>query len=108
MATRRIDLEENLSRPKSDIRSADVEIPEKAGAENRIISEALHPVPPGTVSSTDPSPFARTEKAGPGGAESRETRIAQAAYHRAERRGFAAGEEMDDWLAAEREIDRQS
>jgi hypothetical protein len=32
-------------------------------------------------------------------------RIAEAAYHRAERRGFAPGNELDDWLAAEREVD---
>jgi hypothetical protein len=30
--------------------------------------------------------------------------IAEAAYLRAARRGFAPGGEMDDWLAAEREI----
>lgn len=38
---------------------------------------------------------------------SREARIAEAAYWRAERRGFTAGHELDDWLAAEREIDGQ-
>jgi hypothetical protein len=31
--------------------------------------------------------------------------IAQAAYYRAERRGFAAGHEAEDWLAAESEVD---
>jgi hypothetical protein len=31
--------------------------------------------------------------------------IAEAAYLRAERRGFVNGGEMDDWLAAEAEID---
>jgi hypothetical protein len=31
--------------------------------------------------------------------------IAEAAYLRAERRGFANGSETDDWLAAEAEID---
>jgi hypothetical protein len=31
--------------------------------------------------------------------------IATAAYYRAERRGFAPGGEVEDWLAAEREID---
>lgn len=30
--------------------------------------------------------------------------IAQAAYYRAERRGFEPGHEMEDWLAAERDI----
>ena len=37
--------------------------------------------------------------------ESREARIAEAAYWRAERRGFVAGQELDDWLAAEKEVD---
>lgn len=41
----------------------------------------------------------------PSFSESREARIAEAAYWRAERRGFTAGQELDDWLAAEREID---
>ena len=31
-------------------------------------------------------------------------RIAEAAYYRAERRGFAPGGETEDWLAAEAEI----
>jgi DUF2934 family protein len=31
--------------------------------------------------------------------------IAEAAYLRAERRGFAAGREDEDWLAAEAEVD---
>jgi hypothetical protein len=41
----------------------------------------------------------------PSFSESREARIAEAAYWRAERRGFTAGQELDDWLAAEKEID---
>ena len=36
---------------------------------------------------------------------SREARIALAAYERAERRGFEPGYDLDDWLAAEREVD---
>jgi len=39
--------------------------------------------------------------------ESREARIAEQAYWRAERRGFAPGHELEDWLHAEREIDSQ-
>jgi hypothetical protein len=31
--------------------------------------------------------------------------ISEAAYWRAERRGFEPGHEMDDWFAAEAEID---
>jgi hypothetical protein len=38
--------------------------------------------------------------------EERRRMIAEAAYYRALRRGFAAGGEMDDWLAAEREINQ--
>ncbi len=30
--------------------------------------------------------------------------IAEAAYYRAERRGFAPGSELEDWLAAEIEV----
>jgi hypothetical protein len=36
----------------------------------------------------------------------RHRQIAEAAYFKAQRRGFAAGRELDDWLAAEQEIDR--
>jgi len=36
----------------------------------------------------------------------REEMIRTAAYLRAERRGFAPGAEVEDWLEAEREIDR--
>mgnify|MGYP005749557533 CR=1 FL=1 len=37
--------------------------------------------------------------------EDRQQMIAEAAYLRAERRGFAAGDPVEDWLAAEREVD---
>ena len=40
----------------------------------------------------------------PGEAQ-RKTMIAEAAYYRAERRGFAPGMALEDWLAAEQEID---
>ena len=38
-------------------------------------------------------------------ADARHTMIAEAAYLRAERRGFAPGHETEDWLAAEIEVD---
>jgi hypothetical protein len=38
-------------------------------------------------------------------AEARRAMIAERAYLRAERRGFAPGREAEDWLAAEVEID---
>jgi hypothetical protein len=40
------------------------------------------------------------------GAEARSQMIAEAAYYLAESRGFAPGYELEDWLAAETEIDR--
>ncbi len=41
----------------------------------------------------------------PSYSDSREARIAERAYWRAERRGFEPGRELDDWLEAEREVD---
>jgi hypothetical protein len=38
-------------------------------------------------------------------AEERYQLIAKAAYYRAEHRGFVPGAELEDWLAAEAEID---
>ena len=43
----------------------------------------------------------------PSFSENREARIAEAAYWRAERRGFGGGQELDDWLAAEKEVDEE-
>jgi hypothetical protein len=40
-------------------------------------------------------------------AEERQSMIAQAAYFRAERRNFAPGHEVEDWVAAEGEVDRK-
>jgi DUF2934 family protein len=40
-------------------------------------------------------------------AEERLSMIAQAAYYRAERRNFAPGHELEDWVAAEGEVDRK-
>jgi hypothetical protein len=37
--------------------------------------------------------------------EARRSLIAETAYLRAERRGFAPGQETEDWLAAEAEVD---
>lgn len=39
------------------------------------------------------------------GPEDRYRLIAEAAYHRAQKRGFAAGGEVQDWLEAEAEVD---
>jgi hypothetical protein len=39
--------------------------------------------------------------------EGRRRKVAEAAYYRAEARGFATGYELQDWLDAEAEIDRK-
>ena len=85
--------------------------------------------PPRTTksdSASKPSPTGKAEKPGgdleagavikdsslerreiPSYSDTREARIAEAAYWRAERRGFAPGGELEDWLQAERELDEQ-
>jgi hypothetical protein len=51
--------------------------------------------------------IARAEPASPRfvGPEQRAALIAEAAYFRAEKRGFRPGHETEDWLAAEAEVD---
>lgn len=49
------------------------------------------------------SPGLRAQEARPDLEEHRR-RVAEAAYYRAERRGFESGHEEEDWLEAEREI----
>ena len=39
-------------------------------------------------------------------AKQRHHRISEAAYYRSQQRGFEPGREHDDWLEAEREVDR--
>ena len=39
--------------------------------------------------------------------DERRRRIEESAYYRAERRGFAPGHEEEDWLEAEKEVDRK-
>jgi hypothetical protein len=103
VATRRIDLENTLPRqPKS----GPAEKPERESTGNRVARHSVEPVAPSRSSSIDPSPFSKPQV--PESGESREERIARAAYQRAERRGFAPGQEVEDWLAAEREIDGES
>jgi len=39
--------------------------------------------------------------------EERRNMVARAAYFRAERRNFAPGQELQDWIAAEADVDRE-
>lgn len=54
---------------------------------------------------TDAEPAVAPTAAAALSPEERHRRIAEAAYLRAAARGFAPGHELDDWLAAERELD---
>jgi hypothetical protein len=68
---------------------------------------------PGTPESRAPSAEPKRPRAARGkipardpvSAEDRRAMIAEAAYLRAEGRGFAPGHETEDWLAAELEVD---
>jgi hypothetical protein len=86
MAARRIDLENTLNRD-----------PGAAGL-------AVRPAPSSRPPSVDPSPFSRAVQAED--LLARHQRIATLAYQHAERRGFAPGGALEDWLAAEQEVDQ--
>ena len=53
----------------------------------------------GTVESVQTAPSASSVADA-----ARQQMISEAAYYRAQRRGFAPGRELDDWVAAEAEI----
>lgn len=57
-------------------------------------------IAPRVVSTAQPGRRAATFPAG----KARKDMIRDAAYLLAERRGFAPGKELDDWLAAERQV----
>lgn len=74
--------------------------------ENRVMPRTRkHRIKPGTSptvpAAKDTNPPASLANNGP----DRQAMIAEAAYLRAERRSFCPGHELDDWLAAEQEID---
>lgn len=58
--------------------------------------------PPSTSGRTDVTPSGNSETTL--SEDERRRMVAEAAYYRALQRGFTAGGEVDDWLAAEREI----
>lgn len=69
----------------------------------KVRAKRANPAAPGRARAERP-----TRGNGPGAvsATERAVMIARAAYLRAERRGFTPGHELEDWLAAEREINR--
>jgi hypothetical protein len=65
------------------------------------------PAEPARSPTAPRTPTARAKSARPTAvsADDRRAMIAESAYLRAEQRGFAPGEEVADWLAAEQEVD---
>jgi hypothetical protein len=80
-------------RPTGSPRTESPQPAEKAAPRRR--AEPAKPAAPAAVS----SPRLTVSE------EARRAMIAEAAYLRAERRGFATGNEEEDWLAAEAEVD---
>jgi Protein of unknown function (DUF2934) len=80
---------------------------------NRRLPDPVNPTDPAPVTENTPSRPTRPRKSPPVvmppraqlTPEARHALIAEAAYLRAERRGFSPGHETDDWLAAEAEVD---
>jgi len=65
------------------------------------VQAVSRPKVPGQVSHASGQSVHEKARAG----EDRYRMIAEAAYFRAESRGFVAGSELQDWLAAEIEVD---
>lgn len=72
-------------------------------AENRAADGVVGEVPDQHVKITN----SKLQRDIPSFSQTREERIAEAAYWRAERRGFTPGNELGDWLDAEKEVDGQ-
>ena len=68
--------------------------------------EASAPTPRKTISKKTTAPRRQVDTKSMVTPDERRGMIAEAAYLRAERRGFAGGDPNDDWLAAEWEIDQ--
>jgi len=60
---------------------------------------------PATATEIPPPPKAQPHGATDMGPQERWAMVAQAAYFRAERRGFEPGHEIEDWLAAEQDVE---
>ena len=66
-------------------------------------ADDIEPAPPDA-----PTPPAGEAGTAQSDAERRHHRISEAAYYRARERGFETGREEEDWLEAEKQIDRNA
>jgi len=72
-------------------------------------SDGNSPLAHASVPTSSPKPRTRRAKS-PAAAPRRQDRhasIAEAAYFRSQNRGFVPGFELEDWLAAEEEVDQR-
>jgi hypothetical protein len=75
-------------------------------------AESIAPTATSTKTSKTPMSQATPRRRKPRAApvltpQERHARVCQAAYYLAEMRGFAPGRELDDWYAAEAQVDTQ-
>jgi hypothetical protein len=76
-----------------------------AGAAKAAPAPIAKPVaPPQATAPRAAAPSAAAPKARVD-AKERQRLVAEAAYYRAQKRGFAPGHEVQDWIAAEKEVD---
>ena len=80
----------------------------KGGGNKVAVTRPRKPAASGPGFTASPSPERMREVSPvPISPEERHRLIAEAAYYRASRRGFNGGAEVEDWLAAEAEVDNQ-
>lgn len=89
-----------VSNASADVAPAPTKVVSKAGPGRKAATTKLE----GEVKQTPPATKKLMEKPAEPSKEERQRWIATAAYHRAEKRGFAPGYEVQDWLDAEAEI----
>jgi Protein of unknown function (DUF2934) len=74
------------------------------GANMTSKTKVLHARPKASRVASAQSPMQAAARPAEIGEPARQTLISEAAYYRAEKRGFAPGQELDDWFAAEAEV----
>lgn len=90
--------------PKGTVTTAVKKVAVKPATKKSIVAK-IAPVESKPVKKPAVKKSSVTKKASPVTPEQRYRMIATAAYFLAERRGFAGGYEMQDWIAAEAETD---
>jgi hypothetical protein len=90
------------ARPAASSETKPATAPKRAAKAAPAMPRTAAPTP--AVAAPAPSPATGAPATAAPTGEARYRWIAHAAYLRAERRGFAPGKEVDDWLAAEAEF----